>query len=100
MKYQISRQASRVVLSLSDQLTISDGAEFDAMVPKLLDAGSSSISVNLENLEYMDSAGLGYLLTLREHADRQHANVTLSKPFGAVKELLELARFDTLFPFE
>ena len=48
----------------------------------------------------MDSAGLGFLLTLREKAEGNGRTVILSKPAGAVRELLELARFDTLFAFE
>ena len=100
MNYRIQRQGDRAVLSLTNQLIVSDHAEFDGLIPQLVSGAASRVVVDLSGLEYMDSAGLGFLLTLREKAEARGCTVILSKPAGAVRELLELARFDTLFAFE
>ena len=61
--------------------------------------GSPRIVVDMAKLEYMDSSGLGMLLTLREQVKGNKAEVVIARPRGEVRELLELACFDTLFTF-
>ena len=100
MKYEISDVNSRRTLALRDQLTFADRAAVDAVIPQLLAGGIRALDVSLERLDYMDSAGLGMLLTLRDQAGKANVVVRLVKPRGDVKELLTLACFDTLFAIE
>lgn len=100
MKYEISEGNGQRVLILRDQLTFADRAAMDTVISQALANGIKAVSVNLERLDYMDSAGLGMLLTLRERAGKSGAQIRLVKPQGDVKELLSLACFDTLFPIE
>lgn len=98
MKYEIKTEGGKTVLHVSDQLVAADRAEFDALVPRVFAARPATVEVDFHGLTFMDSAGLGMLLTLREQAERGGASVALVRPEGAVKEMLELACFDTLFP--
>ena len=96
MKYQLNQAGGKTVLAVSDQLVAADRSEFDSLLPRVFSSGGM-VEVDLEELTFMDSAGLGMLLTLREHAVKNDGSVTLARPRGAVKEMLELACFDTLF---
>lgn len=98
VRYEIVDDADGPVLVLRDQLTSADREEFDGVIDRLLARRSPGVSVNLFALDYMDSAGLGMLLTLRDRADQVRVDVRLLRPRGEVKELLVLACFDTLFP--
>ena len=97
MKYEIVDVADGPNLVLRDQLTFADREVFDTATDKLLARRSDSVIVDLSGLDYMDSAGLGMLLTLRDRADQARATVKLKRPKGDVRELLVLACFDTLF---
>lgn len=97
MKYEIIDGAAGPTLVLRDQLTFADRDLFDGVIDRLLARRSPAVAVDLGGLEYMDSAGLGMLLTLRDRADASQAAVRLLHPRGEVKDLLELACFDTLF---
>ncbi len=97
MKYEIIDGSAGPILVLRDQLTFADRDLFDSLIDRLLARRSPAVSVELGGLDYMDSAGLGMLLTLRDRADGAHAEVRLLHPKGEVKELLVLACFDTLF---
>jgi anti-sigma B factor antagonist len=99
MRYELSDTPNGRSLSLRDNLTFEDRAAFEALIPQAL-AGGKALVVVLERLDYMDSAGLGMLLTLRDKAEQAGVPVLLSKPRGEVRELLALACFDTLFPIE
>lgn len=99
MKYEIKEDAGRIALVLREQMTYADRQNFDGLVPDLIRRGKSVV-IDMAGLEYMDSAGLGMLLTLRDQAEKAHLKVSIRQPQGDVKELLRLSCFDTLFPFE
>ncbi len=97
MKYEIIDGAAGPTLVVRDQLTFADRDVFDSVIDRLLARRSPVVAVDLGGLDYMDSAGLGMLLTLRDRADVAQAEVRLLHPKGEVRELLVLACFDTLF---
>lgn len=96
MKHEIRNEAAQTVLVLREQLSFADRAPFEGLIPALL-SGRKPVCVELSGLDYMDSSGLGTLLTLRDAALKNGLNVTLRAPQGDVKELLSLSCFDTLF---
>lgn len=100
MKYEICDQADGPVLVLRDQLTFDDRDSFDGVIDKLLARRARRGTVDLAQLEYMDSAGLGMLLTLRDRAERAAMEVRLINPKAEVRELLVLACFDSLFTID
>lgn len=53
--------------------------------------------VNLARVEYLDSAALGMLLLLRQHAGDTRDSVTLCQPGEAVEKILKVANFDRIF---
>lgn len=58
---------------------------------------TSDFVVDMEETTYVDSAALGMLLLLREHAQRNGTRVTITNVKGAPKEVLEIANFRRLF---
>jgi anti-sigma B factor antagonist len=100
VKYEIADEDAGPTLVLRDQLTFADREVFDTVIDKLLARKGRAVAVDLSGLDYMDSAGLGMLLTLRDHAERAGAQVRLRRPRAEVRELLELACFDSLFTIE
>ncbi|MBX9634717.1 MAG: STAS domain-containing protein, partial [Magnetospirillum sp.] len=97
MKYEIIDDEAGPSLILKDQLTFADRDLFDSVIDKLVARQKRKVAVDLSALDYMDSAGLGMLLTLRDRAERANMDVTIRKPRSEVRELLVLACFDTLF---
>lgn len=96
MKYEIKNEGGSTVLHLFTELTLADRDEFERIVPQVI-SGTQSVTVDMQGLTYMDSAGLGMLLTLKEKADPSGASISIRNAEGEVKELLDLACFDTLF---
>jgi anti-sigma B factor antagonist len=99
VKYEITNDGGRAALKLREQMTYADRQAFDQLVPGLVKQGKAVV-VDMASLEYMDSAGLGMLLTLRDQAEKAGLKVSIRGAQGDVKELLRLSCFDTLFPFE
>jgi anti-anti-sigma factor len=100
VRYEITDDERGPTLVLKEQLTFADRDLFDGVIDKLLARGKRQVTVDLGGLEYMDSAGLGMLLTLRDRAERAQADVLIRNPQAEVRELLVLACFDSLFTIE
>lgn len=97
MEHAVATQGDAVRLSLKGHLVHDDRGQFERVINDVLASRPGAVQVDFGALDYMDSAGLGFLLTLRERALTQSVTVSLHNPKGAVRELLDLARFDTLF---
>ncbi|MDZ7888513.1 MAG: STAS domain-containing protein [Pseudomonas sp.] len=53
--------------------------------------------VDLQQVQYIDSAALGILLLLRDKATAQGVKVELANLQGTVKDVLEIANFHKIF---
>ena len=60
-------------------------------------ANSSEFVVDMEEASYMDSAALGMLLLLREHAQQNGGRVTITNCRGQTYDVLQIANFHRLF---
>ena len=97
MQHSIKKDGDIVTLVLMGQLTSKDRNAFVEMLPTLLSGGCNAVALDLSELAYMDSVGLGMLITLRDEADKKGATASIKNPTGDVKALLEMACFDRLF---
>lgn len=86
------------VVDLSGKITIGEG---DTMlrekVTELLEAGRTSVLLNLEKVSYMDSAGIGELVACFKRAREKGGAVKLLRPVGKVHDLLALTKLEQVF---
>lgn len=56
-----------------------------------------SFIIDLTSAQYMDSAGLGMLLAMREHFGGEKASIRIVGCSDSLRSILRIARFDQLF---
>lgn len=61
------------------------------------DGTRTRYEIDLRGTEYIDSAALGMLMLLREHAGNDGKRVILRSPKPKVREILAIANFNRLF---
>lgn len=54
-------------------------------------------TIDFSGLDAIDSSALGMLLILREHADSDQGEITLTNVPPEIRKILEVARFQELF---
>ncbi len=93
------RQVGKVaVLDLSGKITIGEGdVILREKVIELLNSGRSQILLNLEKVNYMDSAGIGELVACYKRAKEKGGAVKLLNPGGKVYDLLQLTKLVGVF---
>lgn len=57
----------------------------------------SRVNVNLSEVEFVDSSGLGMLLLLRDECKNQDVQLVLESPSERLKPSFKVAKFDQLF---
>ena len=90
-----TQQGPHLTIKLSGRFTFSLYKEFAACY-KNLSEQPDRIDVDLRAVEYVDSAALGMLLSMRNHFGPTKT-VALLHPSDTVRKILEIARFDKKF---
>ena len=63
-------------------------------------AKTAEFVVDMDQASYMDSAALGMLLLLREHAEQSGGHVTIKNCRGQAYDVLKIANFHRLFKIQ
>src|SRR5215472_457697 len=85
-----------VILDLKGRLWILDLSLRD-FVKRLLDEGSRHFVLNLTDLSYVDSSGLGQMLSIWTSIKNKGGHMTLLRPSLRVQKLFEITRLGTVF---
>jgi anti-sigma B factor antagonist len=94
-----SREVDGVtVLDLSGRITLGEGSvQLRDAVRDLIGKGQKNILVNLADVNYIDSSGLGELVSAYTTARNQSAKLKLLKLSKKVHDLLQLTKLYTVF---
>lgn len=87
-------EGGTLIIEVSGRFDFSVHNEF-RQATKLAESNVSSIKVDLENTDYLDSSALGMLLVLRDKAAGNNVKIVGAKT--DVRKILEIANFDKLF---
>jgi len=87
-----------MILDVVGDLTYANRSVFKAAVEKAKQAGCRHLIVNLEQVRFVDSAGLGLLVLVSQSFKLQQAQVSMLKPQSYVREILSLANIPKMIP--
>jgi len=86
------------VLDLSGRITLGEGSvQLRDAVRGLISKGAKSILLNMGDVNYVDSSGLGELVSAFTTAKNQQADVKLLSLTKKVHDLLQLTKLYTVF---
>ena len=86
------------VLDLSGRITLGEGSvQLRDAIRGLISKGQKSILLNLADVNYIDSSGLGELVSAFTTAKNQQADVKLLSLTKKVHDLLQLTKLYTVF---
>jgi anti-sigma B factor antagonist len=94
-----SREVDGVtVLDLSGRITLGEGSvQLRDAIRDLISKGQKNILLNLAEVNYIDSSGLGELVSAYTTAKNQSASLKLLKLTQKVHDLLQLTKLYTVF---
>jgi anti-sigma B factor antagonist len=94
-----SREVEGVtILDLDGRITLGDGSvTLRETFRSLIGKGTKNILLNLGNVNYIDSSGLGELVSAFTAAKNQHSEIKLLHLTKRVHDLLQLTKLCTVF---
>jgi anti-sigma B factor antagonist len=86
------------VVDLVGRLTSSDNAgALGARVARLMAEGHTQVVLNLAKLNYMDSSGLGEMVSCYTKVQKAGGSIRLAHTTARIQDLLTLTRLVTIF---
>lgn len=85
------------ILSLKGRLTVGEASAVREKVSEVAAAGNINVLLNLENVEYIDSTGLGALVICYTSLKKAGGALKLVNPNKRNVELLLLTKLHTIF---
>ena len=87
-----------IILDLSGRITLGEGSvQLRDAIRSLISKGSKNILLNMGDVNYIDSSGLGELVSAFTTAKNQQADVKLLNLTKKVHDLLQLTKLYTVF---
>lgn len=72
--------------------------EFQRAMEELLSSGHSKLLIDFSTIEFMDSSGIGTLISLRNKAHEHGGEVALARIAVSVQKVLRITQLDRIFP--
>jgi len=86
-----------VIIEPHGRLTVETTQYFRCAIAKRIDQGWNRLIVDLQNIDYIDSAGLGALVYAYTSCKRRGTRLVLVRVIGKNRELLRITRLLTVF---
>lgn len=94
MEIKITKSRAVTVVVPKGDLDTASTAQMRQALAELINAGKSRLVVDLRHVGYMDSAGLGELVTAMKRARKAGGDLRLCGPNADISRILEMTRLD------
>ena len=89
-RVRTERDGDRAVVKISGDLDIYTSAELRGALLDLVDADAGTVVVDLSDVEFIDSTGLGVLVLAQKRLRQQGGEVILRSPSDKTRTILEI----------
>jgi anti-sigma B factor antagonist len=97
MAFSVTKQDGVTVVDVEGQLIVGNRQELKQKVLEELEKGETTFVIDFANTGYIDSSGLGVLVSLSKKIREQGGELRLSSLNEDLRTLFELTKLDTLF---
>lgn len=97
MDVTINEQNGKLTISLGGSFSFADVSEFNQVVSAMDRSGLTSCEFNLSDLKFIDSSGLGNLVSAHDVSVRHGYPVAIKGAQGSVLKVFKVTKMDNLF---
>ena len=99
MGFKVSERGDVTLIEIGGQLIVGNRQLLKQQVLEQLEEGGRKFVVDFSNTDYIDSSGLGVLVTRSKKIREKGGEISLSSLSKDLRTLFELTKLDTLFLF-
>jgi len=97
LSFDVKKQDDVTIIDVEGQLIVGNRQELKQRVLEELDGGARKFLIDFSNTGYIDSSGLGVLVSLSKKIREQGGELRLANLNEDLRTLFELTKLDTLF---
>jgi len=98
MSFSLEHSNDVTIVTVQGQLVVTNRQEFKQMVLDAMEQGARTVVVDFADASYIDSSGLGALVSLSRRLRDAGGDLRLVGLSDELRTLFELTRLDALFP--
>lgn len=98
MSFTLARTDDRLIVDVDGQLVVGNRQEFKQAILDHVDQGVRVVIIDFTHSAYIDSSGLGALVSLGKRLRDAGGDLRLAGLNDDLRTLFELTRLDALFP--
>ncbi len=97
MDISVNEKGNLSVLMLQGKLDLANAGELKSAVKSLLEQDKSLIHLNMSGVDFINSSGLGALVSLMKEIRVHRGRLTISNLAPYVKEIFEITQLSNVF---
>ncbi|UCC45184.1 MAG: STAS domain-containing protein [Candidatus Zixiibacteriota bacterium] len=97
MEIELREEGGVVVLTLKGRLDLASGSGLKEQVKELLNKEKNLLHLNLSQVDFINSSGLGVLVSIMKEARLGKGRLTLSDLASYVREIFEITQLSHIF---
>lgn len=97
MDITVREEGPVTVLTLKGRLDLASGASLKEQIKGLFEQGKTQFHLNLEQVEFINSSGLGALVSVMKEVRLRKGRLTLSNLASYVQEIFEITQLSHIF---
>jgi len=97
MEIRTKQEGSVAVLTLSGRLDLASGSTLKEHLKRLFEKNITSVHLNMAEVEFINSSGLGALVSIMKEVRLLKGRLTLSNLASYVQEIFEITQLSHIF---
>jgi len=98
MELKIRKNNEIYIIDVNGEMDLYNSYKLKELVMKMLEKKVEKFIINLENVEYIDSSGIGALIYICSTVKKMNLKLFITNIHGSVKKVIELTKLMGYFP--
>jgi len=98
LELKIRKNEDIYIVDVNGEMDLYNSYKLKELVMKMLEKKVSKFIINMENVEYIDSSGIGALIYISSTIKKLNLNLLITNVRGSVKKVIELTKLMGYFP--
>jgi anti-sigma B factor antagonist len=98
MELKIRKNGETYIIDVNGEMDLYNSYKLKELVMKMLEKKVVRFIINLENVDYIDSSGIGALIYICSTIKKMGLKLVITNIHGSVKKVIELTKLMGYFP--
>jgi anti-sigma B factor antagonist len=98
MELKIRKNKEIYIIDIQGELDLYNSYKLKELLMKMLEKKIERFIINMEDVEYIDSSGIGALIYISSTLKKMNLRLAITNIHGSVKKVIELTKLMGYFP--